>query len=245
MGKEQIEVRRKKSPYTNVQNKLIWDGNLRPQTKWLLIAMLSLPDDWDYSIRGLAKKTGLAKETISKMLGELESTGYLMRKPQGHREDGRFSGAQYILTDVAGDFSEASDWSECAPCPSLPCTAEPCTVNSPQQNNKQQTNNTPYSPPKGDGAEELFEQFWKAYPCKKAKEKARRAWNRLRPGEDLFRSMMHALEMDKRSPAWQKEEGRFVPYPATWLNGRRWEDERKEPQEKPDAPLRGEGVRYL
>ena len=71
MGDRQIEVRCQKLPYTNIQNKLIWDERLRPQTKWVLIAMLSLPEDWDYSIRGLAKKTGLAKETISEMTADL------------------------------------------------------------------------------------------------------------------------------------------------------------------------------
>ena len=249
MGGKQIEVRCQKLPYTNIQNKLIWDERLRPQTKWVLIAMLSLPDDWDYSIRGLAKKTGLAKETISKMLGELEEAGYLKRKPQRHGEDGRFAGTEYILTDVAGEFGEEAEEEECAPCPSLPCTVKPCPVNSPQQNNILQTNilnNTPYSPPQGDGAADLFERFWRSYPNKKAKEKARRAWNRIKPDLDLCRKMAAALELDKKSHEWQKEGGRYIPHPATWLNGRRWEDEHAAPAlPPPDTPLRGEGVTYL
>lgn len=244
MGTGQIEVRIQKLPYTNVLNDLIWDKRLRPQTKWILIAMLSLPDDWDYSIRGLAKKTGLAKETISKMLAELEQAGYLKRKPQRHDEGGRFAGTEYILTDVPGQFEGSGG----APCPNSPCTVEPCTVNSPQQNNKQQNNiNTPYSPPKGDGADTLFDQFWAAYPYKKAKEKARRAWKRLNPSPELCRVMAAALELDKKSAAWTKDGGRYIPYPATWLNGKRWEDEHDSPAQQPatDAPLRGEGVTYL
>ena len=252
MGGKQIEVRRLKSPYTNVQNRLIWDENLRPQTKWLLIAMLSLPEDWDYSIRGLAAKTGLAKETISKMLGELETAGYLRRKPQTHDEGGRFAGAEYILTDVPGEFGEPEtppDGSEPPPCPSLPCTVEPCTVNSPQQNNIQQTKDIipPIVPHEGDRpptSDELFERFWKAYPYKKAKEKARRAWKRLKPDLPLCRVMAAALELDKKSEAWTKEKGRFIPYPATWLNGRRWEDEHTAPEPQQSTPLRGEGVTY-
>lgn len=133
MDNRQIEIRRKKPPYTNIQNKLIWDEALRPQTKWVLIAMLSLPDDWDYSVRGLAAKTKLSKDTIAKMMAELELAGYLMRKPQAHGGKGRFGLVEYILTDVAFDFGEPS------PCPSLPYTVEPCTVNSPQQNKDKQT----------------------------------------------------------------------------------------------------------
>lgn len=92
----------------------------------------------------------------------------------------------------------------------------------------------------------MFERFWSAYPNKKAKEKARRAWNRLRPDMALCRRMAAALELDKQSVAWQKDDGRYIPHPATWLNGRRWEDEHKAPVLPPsDAPLRGEGVTYL
>lgn len=244
---KQIEVRRSKSPYTNVQNKLIWDEKLRPQTRWLLIAMLSLPDDWDYSIRGLSIKTGLAKETISKMLVELTNAGYLMRKPQSHGEGGRFAGTQYILTDVAGEFGEVEDEQGelCPPCPSLPCTVTPCTVNSPQQNKDIQTKEqiTPIVPT-GDTMS-LFAQFWEAYPKKKGKEKARRAWKRLKPDAQLCQRMAIALELDKQSEDWHRENGQFIPHPATWLNGHRWEDEHQTTTPQADAPLRGEGVRYL
>ena len=34
--------------------------------------------------------------------------------------------------------------------------------------------------------------------------------------------------MHKRLDQWKKDSGRFVPYPATWLNNRRWEDELSE-----------------
>lgn len=255
MGGKQIEVRCKKSPYTNIQNSLIWDERLRPQTKWVLIAMLSLPDDWDYSIRGLAKKTGLSKETISKMLVELEQAGYLYRKPQSHGEGGRFAGTEYILTDDPScieDIAEEEATPEVsAPCPNLldtdaPCPNLPCTVNSPQQNNII-TNIPPIVPHKGDVAPDLFERFWKAYPIKKAKERARRAWRKIHPDIELCRKMAAALELDKQSDEWKRDGGRYIPHPATWLNGKRWEDEHLAVDLPPaiDAPLRGEGVVYI
>lgn len=257
MGGKQIEVRRKKPAYTNVQNKLIWDENLRPQTKWVLIAMLSLPDDWDYSIRGLSAKTGLAKETISKMLGELESAGYLKRKPQSHGEGGRFAGTEYILTDVAWDFSDA-------PCPSLPCTVEPCTVNSPQQNKDKQTKEqiNPYSPLEGDGEvgkkpqeetevsqakwhPEWFEIFYKLYPVRKGRAQAIKAWDKLKPSLELCKVMEAAIRSALNSPEWKKDGGAYIPHPASWLNGKRWEDEQTAPDvSPPEGVLRGKGVRY-
>ena len=37
--------------------------------------------------------------------------------------------------------------------------------------------------------------------------------------------MLAALEQQRQSHDWQKEGGRYIPYPATWLNQGRWEDE--------------------
>ena len=72
---------------------------------------------------------------------------------------------------------------------------------------------------------ELFENFWKAYPRKTAKQAAIKAWNKLAPDERLTRKLLCSLEAQKQSAQWKDEGGRFIPHPATWLNGRRWEDE--------------------
>lgn len=37
--------------------------------------------------------------------------------------------------------------------------------------------------------------------------------------------MLKAIEVQKKSDQWQRDNGQYIPYPATWLNGRRWEDE--------------------
>lgn len=122
--------------------------------------------------------------------------------------------------------------------------------------NKDQCNkhsDKPYSPLARDGAvssEELFERFWLSYPkvARKNKERARRAWAKLKPDLELCRVMSAALELDKQSYEWNKEGGRYIPHPSSWLNGRRWEDEHTPPPQENtggSAPLRGEGVRYL
>lgn len=254
MDNQQIEIRRKKPPYTQLPNRLIWDAALRPQTRWILIAMLSLPEDWDYSIRGLAAKTGLSKDTVAKMMAELEEAGYLKRKRQPHDDGGRFGRIAYILTDVAFDFSEDADGgAEAEKCPDFPYTAPPYTENSPQQNTIQQTNQQepPIVPQRGRRGQPspdwaLFDKFWGEYPRKEAKERARRAWKKLSPTPEMAGVMLAALERDKRSRQWTKDKGEFIPLPASWLNGRRWEDEKPSgPDTGPGQPLRGEGVRYL
>lgn len=70
-----------------------------------------------------------------------------------------------------------------------------------------------------------FLEFWKAYPKKKAKGSALKAWKKLSPSKELFKTIFQAVETQKTWPDWKKDGGQFIPYPATWLNQRRWEDE--------------------
>lgn len=70
-----------------------------------------------------------------------------------------------------------------------------------------------------------FDAFWGAYPKKVSKAAAEKAFHKLKPDDALLETMLAAIEQQKRSAEWQKDDGQFIPYPATWLNGRRWEDE--------------------
>ena len=79
-----------------------------------------------------------------------------------------------------------------------------------------------------------FEEFWKAFPKKASKGAALKAWNKLRPGKELREKIMAAIERAKKSEQWNRENGRFIPYPATWLHAQGWEDE-LEPQNKAKA----------
>ncbi len=79
-----------------------------------------------------------------------------------------------------------------------------------------------------------FDQFWYAYPRKTGKALALKIWQRLNPSPDTITTILTALEWQCLQPDWQKDSGRFIPHPSTWLNGRRWEDERPASQ----APAR-------
>jgi len=72
---------------------------------------------------------------------------------------------------------------------------------------------------------ESFDIFWKVYPRKKSKGQAEKAFFKIGPGEQLLETMLTTIERAKKSGDWLKEDGRFIPYPATWLNARGWEDE--------------------
>ena len=70
-----------------------------------------------------------------------------------------------------------------------------------------------------------FEAFWQRYPRKVAKRDAQKAWSGLKPSEQLQGLIVQALDQASQSEQWQRDGGKFVPYAATWLRGRRWEDE--------------------
>ena len=67
-----------------------------------------------------------------------------------------------------------------------------------------------------------FDKFWEAYPNKKDKQKAMKAWAKHQP--DIV-NVLKALVTQKGSEQWKKDNGQYIPLPTTWLNGARWEDE--------------------
>lgn len=91
----------------------------------------------------------------------------------------------------------------------------------------------PHSPQKRKDGEEkyhsnLFDEFWKAYPRRVGKADAIKAWKKLKPDESILATMIVAINKQRQTEQWQNEK--FIPYPASWLNGRRWEDEIPEPK---------------
>ena len=95
-------------------------------------------------------------------------------------------------------------------------------------------NISPPLPPKGDASappkepySAEFELFWHAYPKKKDKDAAFRAWQnkkrtkRLPPVDELIA----IVDKWKDTDDWNEEGGRFIPYPAKWLNAAGWLDE--------------------
>lgn len=92
-------------------------------------------------------------------------------------------------------------------------------------------NTTPKSP-QGD----LFEQFWAAYPKKRSKGAARKAWDKLHADSTMLATILQAIQRAKQSEGWQKDGGQYIPYPATWLNAEGWEDEEPGPDPPPDRP---------
>ena len=87
-----------------------------------------------------------------------------------------------------------------------------------------------------DGA---FERFWSTYPKRKSKGQALKAWNKVKPNEQLQDRIFSALERAKTSADWRKDNGQFIPYPASWLNAQGWEDDHGGNSTTHDNPFAG------
>lgn len=88
-------------------------------------------------------------------------------------------------------------------------------------------------------APDPFDVFWAAYPLKKSKKDARKAFAKVKAPLD---TLLAALERQKKTPAWTKDGGRYIPYASTWLNGERWEDEVADGAGKAPMPAPAEGM---
>lgn len=70
---------------------------------------------------------------------------------------------------------------------------------------------------------EAFKTFYELFPRHVARQKALQAWLRLHPSDQLIKAIMASVS--RYAGEVEGTEPRFILHPATWLNGRRWEDE--------------------
>jgi hypothetical protein len=81
--------------------------------------------------------------------------------------------------------------------------------------------------PSADAAKAVdnFAIFWVLYPRKDDKQTALKSFQKINPNDDLMEKICEAVRVQSKSQQWTKDNGSFIPLPATWLNKRRWEDE--------------------
>lgn len=210
--------------YTTMSNYHLRDERLSLRAIGLMSKMLSLPEDWDYTVKGLCAIVKEGREAVRKALMELEAAGYLVRE-QGRSAGGNFASNDYTLFEEPRDLPLPKKPTTVEPTTVEPTTVLPTSVNQPQLNNliNKETNKQKHAPAAAAKWEpDMFERFWKAYPCHKDKVSARREWDKLKPDRELMQVMSAALARAKTSDTWQRGIG--IPYACRWLSHRRWED---------------------
>ena len=104
MPESSVRFSRKKA-FTTLYREVAQDSRLSLESRGLLLLIASLPEDWEYSVAGLAKTAGCGRDKLRRILVELERVGYLARE-QRHDPGGKFAGNVYIIQDEAPPLPE-------------------------------------------------------------------------------------------------------------------------------------------
>jgi hypothetical protein len=181
-------------------------------------------------IKSLAEKTRQSTRSVQYQLRKMEESGWLILVNAGN--GGRNQPNEYQIN---------SDWLKGAEIAPLKKGANDDTKGcNPQQERVQSTtervqpiapaynhhepsdNHKEPSLPK-DPVKDGFERFWLVYPKKRGRQEAEKAWKKVKPIE--YDEVIAAVAIHRACKEWIKDGGQFIPHPASWLNGRRWEDE--------------------
>jgi len=100
-----------------------------------------------------------------------------------------------------------------------------------QSNTKSESNPNP-NPTRAGARDADFERFWNEYPKKVGKAAALKAFAKVTVPVSV---LIEAVRAQARSAQWTKDNGQYIPNPATWLNQGRWEDKLPEARGRNDV----------
>lgn len=123
------------SDYTVMSNFHLKDKRLSLKAKGLLSQMLSLPEDWDYTLSGLSHINRESKDAIRTAINELETAGYVIRR-QTTDAGGKFGNNEYTIYERPVTSSSLETPSSEVPSSGKPTTAKPSAENPTQLNTK-------------------------------------------------------------------------------------------------------------
>lgn len=170
----------------------------------------------------ISKQTGLSRQQIRTAISKLISTSEVTTSRKGNF-------TVFTINNYA-DYQATNQVSN------QPSTNHQPTLNQPSNTKKVRSKEyTPHTPQGADADSPAFTKFWDAYPKKVGKADARKKFASLVPDDATLSAILSSLAYLKTTPQWTKDDGQYIPNPATWLNQKRWQDEASQPP-KPTAP---------
>ena len=113
----------KTKDYTTMSNHHLKNRNLSLKAVGIMSKILSLPDDWDYTLRGLSKLTSDGIDSVRAAIRELEAAGYIVRS-QSRDAHGRLSKNEYTVYEIPHLLGPSPD----NPSLDIPSSENPTTV---------------------------------------------------------------------------------------------------------------------
>ena len=96
MAKLNRDFVRLENDFTIIPNEILRNKEMKSSTKNILLTMIGLPPEWDFSIAGISACVYEGRETVQKALVELEKLGYITRKRE-RKENGTFGTMIYTI----------------------------------------------------------------------------------------------------------------------------------------------------
>ena len=226
---EPEEIREQFAAYVVIPSRVFFDKRLRPKAVLFYGLLSSMCNHKGYcwaKNSTLQKYLGAQERAVREWLAELRDAGHIRIEDS---EGGRTVRKIYLTDALPGSFDDPTRHKNAG----LPGTKMPGTIKM----NNININNPPIAPTGGDPD---FDRFWAAWPKghKVAPQRARKALAKALQLTDL-ETILRAVEEQKGSRQWTEDDGKYIPHPATWLNGGCWASE-LEPAERIE-----EGRRYL
>lgn len=225
-----------------------WEWYLDSKMVHLFLHLLLMANSEDGEVRGvhvrrgqyltgrkaLAKETGLSEQEVRTCLDKLTNT----KTPPKSTSKSTSKATSELTIKSTNKFSIITickyeqyqgkpRQEQPADQPADQPASQPASQPQTRSKEEKERNTLVQMTPK-NGAKVLnghFSEFWSLYPKKRGKADAEKAWLKLNPDDGLVGRMMSAVKVQMGSRDWTRAQGQYIPLPATWLNGRRWEDE--------------------
>lgn len=207
--------------YTIMTNWHLRDKALSLKAKGLMSFMLSLPEDWDYSIEGLVKCSSDGRDSIRSAIAELSQQGYLtVSRCRDAR--GLLTDSEYTLHPHPQTGNPYMD----NPMLDFPTLDNPTQINTKDNKELKSINKEDTNVSKKEHSDWLeFEEVWELYPKREGKQNAMKAYLKARKEgiskETIVAGINTYIEFIKARGIGRQ----YIKMGSTWFTQRCWQDE--------------------
>ena len=201
----------KRNSYTVIDNEIFKDNTLSMKAKGLLCQMLSLSDEWNYSIAGLTTLVSDGESAVRSALKELKDAGYFRREQV--RKDGKIAKIEYVI----------SEYKNC----------ENLVVDFPQQENLKQENRAQLNTNTNKVTNSLskkeiyteFDNLWILYPRKQGKDKAFGYYEKARKNGTSYEEVESGIKAYIQYINDNEVEPQYIKQGSTFFSQKAWQDD--------------------